>query len=53
MRSFDVYHVTVAQKKKRLEGDTKATIAVFEAPPTSLIFELPHHDVPQKNTFSM
>ena len=38
MWSLDVCHVTVAQKMKKLEGDTKATIAAFEPPSNFLDF---------------
>ena len=38
MWSLDVYHVTVGKKMKKLDGDTKATIAAFEPPSNFLDF---------------
>ena len=38
MWSFEVYQVTVAQNKKKVEGDTKAIVAAFEPPSNFLDF---------------
>ena len=51
MCSFEVHHVDVAQKLRKLKGGSYAAIVAYERPSQFQIFELYQHDVPQKSTF--
>ena len=51
MRYFEVHHVDVAQKLRKVEGAEKAGNVAYEPPLTLLFFEGHQHDVPQKITF--
>ena len=52
MWSFEVHHVDVAQKLRKVEGAEKAGNVAYEPPLTLLFFEGHQHDVPQRITFS-
>ena len=51
MCSFEVHHVDVPQKLRKLKGGSYAAIVAMSTPPNFLIFEVHQHDVSQKNTF--
>jgi hypothetical protein len=51
MCSFEVHNVDVAQKLKDWEGPSISYNRYYSPPPTFLVFELPQHHAPQKNTF--